>query len=239
MFIDKMSSKELFLEYTSDLDEINIDTHTFDESKYVGDYLWKHRKSQCVTIQRYTNTKRGNRYLGLLMYRQEGAGKLKKWEWVSFHVGFMPTDKGTMTLIFFGDQKIAVSFSPHFFNRYRERMLEYTDDWRLRARLSAADSLEKIVAIYIGRNLGVSWVETTSVYKNKTHIFAPIPDGVALLQWDSKLKRLQGNTFIVNDMLDEKQLYMLQQSIDYYKLSPEERSKVKAPSFISENDESS
>ncbi len=119
----------------------------------------------------------------------------------------------------------AVKYTPHFFMRYKERMMKVCD-WRLKNQLASADTLKKIVVVYMQRNLGTAWVETESVYKDKIHIFAPVPDGVSLLQWDDKHKVMQANTFITYDMLGEKQNGMVQMLKDYIKLNTEERKTI-------------
>ncbi len=239
MFIDTMSSRELFAEYEADLPEIQDSVLKFGETKYVNDYLLKHKKQARVIFRRQLTTKRGNHYLGIIIFQQIGGGKTKVWDWHSFHVGSMFTYKGIMTLMFFGEQKMAVSYSPHFFSRYKQRMLDVCDDWKLRAKLENTKTNDDIVALYVSRNLGVAWVETTSAYHNKLHIFAPIPDGVALLQWDKSVQRLQANTFITNDMLDERQQIMLDRALNYYNLSAEERKNIKTPTFMYDRDENS
>lgn len=209
MFIDTMSSVELLREYQADLEEIRGKIGAFDSSDYLKNYLWKRRKFQRVTITRQTNTSRNNRYLAVFIYEQAGTGEQKRWVWTSYHAGLMNTAKGLMVIMFYEDDNQAVKYTPHFFNRYKER-LSLVGDWKIRNQLNIADTQEKIASIYIQRNLGTAWIKTESVYKNKVHIFAPVPDGVTLIQWDSSLKTMQANTFITYDMLDGKQIEMIQ-----------------------------
>ena len=65
------------------------------------------------------------------------------------------------------------------------------------------------------------------------HIFAPVNDGVALLQWNKGKQLLQANTFVTNDMLNDKQLQMVEYAKTYFRLTNEERRKYKLPDFIS------
>lgn len=226
MFIETMSSTELLHEYQADLNEIQDRTIAYDGSEYVRNYLWKRRRQQRVVISKPIVTARGNRYLGVLIYTQNGFGTTKKWLWESYHVGFMNTSRGMMVLAFFAEKKMAVKYTTHFFQRYKSRMLEVCD-WKTKGALLSADTNEKIVATYIQRNLGSSWIETQSVYKDKTHVFAPVPDGVALMQWDDKRKTMQANTFVTYKMLDEKQNGMIERLVEFSKLSNEEQKKVK------------
>ena len=222
MFIDTMSSHELLQEYRADLKEIRQKTREFDKSEYLRNYLWKRRKLPRVVIQKPTSTSRNNKYLGVYIYEQFGNGKIKNWDWASYHSGMMNTDKGLIMVMFYEESGQAVKYTPHFFQRYKERLLKVCD-WKVRNQLNSATTQEQIATIYIQRNIGTAWIETKSVYKNKTHIFAPVPDGVTLLQWDSKHKTMQANTFITYDMLDEKQMEMILKLKAYSDLNSTER----------------
>ena len=230
MFIDTMTSTELLREYQADIEEIRQKTDSFDKSEYLNGYLRKHRKSQRVVITRHTKTSRNNKYLGVYIYCQVGKGKALHWTWASYHAAIMNTSRGQMIVTFYEENEQAVKYTPHFFQRYKERLMRVAD-WKLRNALNAADTQEKIATLYIQRNLGTAWIETKSVYKNKLHVFAPVPDGVTLLQWDDKYKTMQANTFITYDMLDQKQLDMVTSLKEYGKLSEEERKNVSDPTF--------
>ena len=84
----------------------------------------------------------------------------------------------------------------------------------------------------------MTWIETRSVFRNKVHIFGPVNDGVALLQWDKCRKLLQANTFVTMDMLDEKQTEMVNYARIYSSLSIEQRMKFKYPDFILDDENS-
>ena len=230
MFIDTMTSVELLQEYRADINEIRQKTDTFDQSEYLKEYLYKRRKLPRVVISRQTNTSRNNKYLGVYIYYQVGKGKVYHWTWASYHAAIMNTARGTMIVAFYEENNQAVKYTPHFFQRYKERLMNVAD-WKLKNALNAADTQEKIATLYIQRNLGTAWMETKSVYNDKLHIFAPVPDGVTLLQWDSKNKTMQANTFITYDMLDQKQLDMVTSLKKYANLSKEEREKADDPTF--------
>ena len=85
------------------------------------------------------------------------------------------------------------------------------------------------------RNLTMTWIETKSVFRNKIHIFGPVNDGVALLQWDKHRKLLQANTFVTMDMLDGKQLQMVRYAQIYISLPKAQRQKFRFPDFISDD----
>jgi hypothetical protein len=233
MFTDNMSSNELLDEYHSDLPFIQERALQFDESEYVNKHLFKRRKQSCVVITKPLKTPRGNRYLGIFIYVKNGKTKFtKQWEFSSFHIGFMNTFKGVTAIAFYADSKQALIFTPHFFRRYKERMLKICD-WALRNALNEAKTIEDLVGIYVKRNLGTTWIETESEFGNKVHIFAPVNDGVALLQWNKDKQLLQANTFVTNDMLNDKQLQMVEYAKAYFRLTNEERRKYKLPDFIS------
>lgn len=225
-----MTSAELLQEYQADINEIRQKTDSFDKSEYLKGYLWKRRKLPRVVITRHTNTSRNNKYLGVYIYEQVGSGRIMHWTWASYHAAMMNTVKGQMIVAFYEDNNQAVKYTPHFFQRYKERLMKVAD-WKLKNALNAAYTQEQIAALYFQRNLGTAWMETKSVYKNKTHIFAPVPDGVTLLQWDSKYKTMQANTFVTYDMLDQKQVDMITSLKEYGNLSDEERKKVNDPTF--------
>lgn len=237
MFIDSMSSKELLTEYSADLPELQVLTERFDHSDYVTRHLKKRKKNQKVVITKIFTTSRGNRYLGLLFYYQAGFGKNKGWDWSSYHIGLMNSYKGLCALAFFKESKQALKFAPHFFRRYKERFMRIAD-WQTRNELTSAKTLPDTIAIYMKRNLSITWIQTKSVFRNKIHIFGPVNDGVALLQWDNHAKILQANTFVTEDMLDEKQTEMVKYAKIYFSLSKAQRKKFQFPDFLLNDDSS-
>ena len=100
MFEEGMSSNELLDEYRLDLADIQEKTVRFDNSEYVTRYLWKRHKQPTVILTKVFTSFRGNNYLGILIYFQSGAGKSKKWDWSSFHIGLMNTGKGISAIAF-------------------------------------------------------------------------------------------------------------------------------------------
>ncbi len=237
MFIDSMSSNELLTEYSADLPELQVLTDRFDRSDYVSKYLRKRKKSLKVVITKVFTTSRGNRYIGLLCYCQSEFGKNKGWNWASYHIGLMNSYKGLCAVAFFNDSKQALKFVPHFFRRYKERFLKIAD-WQTRNELMCAKTLLDLIAIYMKRNLSITWIQTKSVFRNKVHVFGPVNDGVALLQWDKQAKVLQANTFVTENMLDEKQMEMVKYAKIYFSLSKAQRKKFQFPDFLL-NDENS
>ena len=230
MLIDTMTGNQLYQEYHADLEEIRRRTLAFDKSKYVDTYLRKHNKQDTAVITQCLNTQRNNRYLGILIYEKAGTGKVKGWNWSSYHIAFMETSRGIMTLAFYEKTQQTIVYTPHFFRRYKERMYNIAD-WKLRLRLDSANSIEDIAKIYIERNPCSAWIRTRSVFYNKMHIFSPVSDGVALMQWNTDRQVLQGNTFVTPDMLNEKQIKMAEDAIYYLSLDQEERTKLNFPDF--------
>lgn len=231
MFEETMSGSELLDEYRLDLADIQAKTLRFDGSDYVTRYLWKHHKQPTVILTKVFVSSRGNSYLGILVYFQTGIGKTKKWDWSSFHVGLMDTSKGVSAIAFYAKSQQAIKFNPHFFIRYKERFLEVCD-WQTRNQLTMAKNIIDVIGIYMKRNLTMTWIETKSVFRDKIHIFGPVNDGVALLQWSKRHRTLQANTFITMDMLDEKQSEMVKYAKIYISLSKAQRKKFRFPDFI-------
>lgn len=184
-----------------------------------------------VVMTKIFHTSRGNRYLGLLCYYLTGTGKSKSWDWTSYHIGLMNSCKGQCAIAFFNESNQALKFSPHFFKRYKERYATIAD-WRTRNELNSARSLSDVIAIYMKRNLSITWIQTKSVFYNKIHIFGPVNDGVALLQWDKKLQVLQANTFLTENMLNEKQKKMVEYAKLYISLPKAQRKKFQFPDFL-------
>ncbi len=231
MFEETMSSNELLDEYRLDLADIQDKTIRFDKSDYVKRYLWKHHKQPTVILTKIFVSSRGNSYLGILAYFQTGIGKAKKWDWTSFHIGLMDTSKGVSAIAFYTESQQAIKFNPHFFTRYKERFLNVCD-WQTRVQLSSAKNIIDVIGIYMKRNLTMTWIETKSVFRDKVHIFGPVNDGVALLQWSKRHRTLQANTFVTMDMLDEKQAEMVKYAKIYISLSKAQRKKFRFPDFI-------
>lgn len=232
-----MSSKELLAEYSADLPELQQLTHKFDNSDYVSKCLKRQRKSPKVVLTKVFSTTRGNRYIGLLFYYKAGSGKQHGWQWASFHIGLMNSYKGLCAVACFGENNKALKFTPHFFKRYKERYLKVAD-WQTRNRLICAKTMIDIITIYMERNLSIAWIETKNVFRHTVHIFGPVNDGVALLQWDKQNKVLQANTFVTEDMLDEKQTQMVKYAKIYFALTKEERKQFKFPDFIADDEDS-
>ncbi len=234
MFEETLSGSELLDEYRLDLADIQAKTLRFDGSDHVARYLWKHHKQPTVILTKVFVSSRGNSYLGILVYFQTGVGKAKKWDWSSFHVGLMNTGKGVSAIAFYTESKQTIRYNPHFFKRYQERFMRVCD-WQTRSRLSMAKDIIDVIGVYMKRNLTMTWIETKSVFRNKVHIFGPVNDGVALLQWDKSRKLLQANTFVTMDMLDEKQTEMVRYAKTYISLSKAQRKKFRFPDFISDD----
>lgn len=228
---EDMSGNGLIEEYRMDLPELQEKTLRFDRSDYMTGYLWKRHKQSCVTVAKAFTTANGHKYLGILIYVQTGIGKQKKWDWSSFHVRLMNTPKGECAIAFYTESGQAIKFTPHFFERYKERFANVCG-WKERGELASAKTLTDIIAVYMKRNLSITWIETKSVFRDKIHIFAPVNDGIALLQWSRNRKLLQANTFVTMDMLDDKQMEMVRYARTYLSLSKEDRKKFKYPGFI-------
>lgn len=231
MFEETMSSDEFLDEYRLDLPDIQAKTLRFDKSDYVARYLWRHHKQPQVIMTKLFNSFRGNSYLGILVYLQTGVGKTKKWDWSSFHIGLMRTCNGVVAIAFYTESKLAIKYNPHFFQRYQERFIKVCD-WQTRSQLTMAKNIIDVMGIYMKRNLTMTWIETKSVFRDKVHIFGPVNDGVALLHWSKRHRILQANTFVTMDMLDEKQVEMVEYAKIYLSLTKAQRKKFRFPDFI-------
>lgn len=204
MFIQNMTSRELVQEYCSDLPEIEQNNERIDNSAYVADLLRKNRKRNEVCFVRYFKTARHNTYINLFKYikKVESTRQSTKWNWQVWSFGIMSTYKGTCAIGFFEEASLAIVFQAHFFNRYKERLMKVCD-WQIRNQLTQAKTVEDIIPIYIKRNPIITWINTKSKFDDKEHIFAPVNDGVALIQWDGE--NIQANTFITEDMFSYQQ----------------------------------
>ena len=211
MFIQNMTSRELVQEYRLDLPEIEGNNERIDNSTYVSDLLKKHRKKNEVCFVRYFKTVRNNTYINLFKYtrKAESTRKSVKWNWQVWSFGIMSTYKGTCAIGFFEEASLAIVFQAHFFNRYKERLMKVCD-WQTRNQLAQAKTVEDIIPIYIKRNPATTWINTKSKFGDKEHIFAPVNDGVALIQWDGE--NIQANTFITEDMFSYQQRGMAGQA---------------------------
>ncbi len=208
MFIQNMTSKELVKEYKFDLPEIESFNNRIDGSSFVADLLKKGRKKDCVCFVRYCKTSRNNTYINVFKYyrKSESTRRDIRWGWQVWSFGLMQTFKGTCAIGFFEEALLAIVFQAHFFQRYKERLMKVCD-WQTRNQLSQAKRIEDIIAIYIKRNPITTWMNTKSKFGDKEHIFAPVNDGVALIQWDGE--SIQANTFITEDMYSLQQLDMV------------------------------
>lgn len=230
MFLESMSGQELLNEYSADLLELQGKTLRYDCSDKVNKYLKKHHKDEVVVISRLFNTSRNNQYLGILVHQRINTGKNKDWALTSYHFGLTNTRKGLCAIAFYQQGNQTLILTPHFFNRYKERYSKLAD-WKTLRDFRQAKTLIDIIAIYFRRNLTITWIETDAVFRDTTHIFAPIDDGVALIQWDSSRKQLRANTFVTEDMLTNRQLKMVGYARAYIGMSPEERAKYDCPDF--------
>lgn len=231
----KMTSGELLNEYESDLPEIQELTVRYFNSNYVTDYLKKRRKKSKVIINKVCTTSSGNRYLGILVCVQNGAGKNKRWMLdICFHAGLMKSHRGTCVIIFYQNSRQTIRILPHFFHRYKERFTKVCD-WKMSSALIAAQSIEDIAALYFRRNLGITWIETPVEYNGQAHIFAPVSDGVMLLQWSRDKKVLQANTFITFNMLNKEQKEMVGYAKIYQSMPLSQRMQYGSPDFINES----
>lgn len=231
MFEETMSGSQLLDEYYADLQDIQTQTLRFDGSDYVCRYLWKRHKQSQVILTKIFTSQRYNRYLGILIYTQSGIGKSKQWNMSSFHIGLMETSRGLCAISYYTESNQAIKYTSHFFQRYRERYLAICD-WQIRNQLRAAKTIVDIAEIYMKRNLSMTWIETKSVFRSKVHIFGPVNDGVALLQWDKNRKLLQANTFVTEDMLDDKQSDMVKYAKIYISLPKAQKKKFRFPDFV-------
>lgn len=237
MFIETMTGKELFGEYYADLSEIQAKTLSFDRSEYIANYLWKRHKQTRVVVTKSFTTSRNNTYIGLLTYTQSGIGKKKMWNMFSIHVGLMNTARGPCAIVFYEDSQKAIKFTSHFFRRYKERLMPVTD-WKTRNDLARAKSDMDIISIYIKRNPSMTWIETETEFRDNVHIFGPVNDGVALLQWNKRNKLLQANTFVTPNMLNAKQSKMVAYTNTYLSLPKAQRMKYQFPYFIQDDENS-
>lgn len=237
MFEEKMSGSQLLDEYHADLEDIQFQTLQFDRSAYISDLLKKCKGQKQVIITGSSSSSRGNAYLTILIYDCLGNGKENAWSLTSFNIGLMNTAKGICAISFYEKSKSVVKFTAHFFRRYKQRFKRICEQ-QIRTQLEQLESIVDIVLFYMKRNLSMTWIETGAVYSHIVHIFCPVSDGVALLQWDKRKKLLQANTFITMDMLDKKQNKIANYAIIYSAFSEEQKKQFGLPDFAT-NDKTS
>lgn len=211
MFIQNMTTEEMAREYHADLPEIEAKNKRIDGTEYVVKSLYKARKTGKLYFVRHYTTARNNKYINVFEYikSNDSKGKNLKWDWNVRSVALMQTYKGTCAIAFFGNADIAIVFQQHFFVRYKQRLLSVCD-WRTKNELNNAKTIEDIIAVWIKRNPDISWINTKVKFGDKEHVFAPIKDGVILIQWGENT--IQANTFITNNMCSDKQFQMVSQA---------------------------
>lgn len=233
MFNLKMSSYEMLEEYRADVQDVLFQAERFDCSEFVRKLLRRKRKEQLVVVDHIFKAKSGNRYLCLYFYLKSDNSPNFYWimaEYIMF--GLIDTAEGVYAIAFYLDVEQALLLTPHFFERYKERMFESVAPWQIRQQLILAKSTPEIMKVYFSENPSITWIETENVFHNRTHIFAPVNDGVALLQWDKKMQLLKANTFITESMLNENQLTMLGYARAFLDMPKSERDKYQAPDFL-------
>lgn len=233
MLSERMSGHEMLEEYDRDLTVVQQQTLRYIESDYMQRLLHRHRRQQSLVTSKVFTLPNGNRYIGVVMFQQYGFGKRKGWSMESYHYGLLKAGNKLCAIAYCRDKGQAIKYTPHFFRRYKERF-GHVCGWQARGELLASQNLTDLMAIYIKRNVGIVWIETEAVFRDKVHIFGVVNDGVVLLQWDNSRKVLQANTFVTFDMLDEKQAQMVYYAIKYSTLTEEERQKYAAPDFVSD-----
>ena len=149
-----------------------------------------------------------------------------------YHIGISSDGDVFTAYMYLHSTKKAVRFTSHFFERYRERVVK--------SRIMTSSMIDcyndlGLIGLFAARNKDITWIETETVFAEKVHIFAPINDGVVLLQWDSDKKVLQANTFVTEDMLSKKQLEMVGWARAYPNLSEEQKAIQPAPDFTTED----
>lgn len=226
-----MSGSELLDEYFLDLKDVQAKTLRFNQSEFVKRKLRKRPKDPKILISKVFVSNRGNKYLVLLSYSEPGNDVRRTRLMSSYHIGLLDTAKGLSAIIFYAESGQAVKYTPHFFSRYRERFMKVCD-WQTRNALHSSKNTMDIVGIYMMRNLTMTWIETKSVFRNKIHVFGPVEDGVALLQWDTNHELLQANTFVTMDMLNDNQTQMVKSAKAYLALSEDQRMQYKFPDFL-------
>lgn len=227
MFSNLQTGKEILKEYCDDLVDLRRQTIEYSLSTKVAQYFQKHRRQDTITLTPRFRTSLNNEYFGVLIYSKDKNSRVLD----AYHVGLVDTPRGKCALTFLLSSHNVLQITPHFAERYKERYSKVSE-WNTRGALVAAKTFEEIIKIFIIRNHDIIWVETKTAFRNKLHIFAPIPDGVMLLQWDRKRQLLQANTFITYDMLSEKQMWFVEEAYKYHLLTPEERAKLPHPEFI-------
>ena len=197
MFIDTMTSQELYEEHCKDKVELSEYQDSVDTSPYVSKLLMKNRKSKSVSFMKERKTKRGNTYLIVFIY-EKGAGvaAMASWYLKVYVVGRVCHRKCDYYIVFYDNWRAAALMQPHFFFRYRERFSKVCD-WKVRNAFTACKTLDDIVFVYVRRNertLPIGCNTKKGEKKDILHLSCAIPDGMALFDWDGRIFR--ANTYI-------------------------------------------
>lgn len=212
MYVQSMTTDEMAREYHADLAEIDEFNKRIDSSSYVAKMFNKAKKAGRFCFARFYTTSRKNRYVNVYQYvKTKSTQQVARWDWSVCSMALMQTNKGVSVVSFFADATMAIVFQQHFFARYKQRLLE-AGDWKTKNELLNATTTEKLIAVWARRNPNIIWMNTKTKFQDMEHIFAPIEDGIVLMQWDGK--HIQANTFITKDMCSKKQLEMVTQAED-------------------------
>lgn len=211
MYIQNMTTEEMVREYRADLPEIERFNNHIDQSEFVAKQLNKSRKSGKLCFVRYCTTTRNNKYINVFQYvkTRDSTYKSVKWDWAVRSIALMQTYKGVCAIGLFDSANIAIVFQQHFFVRYKQRLSEICD-WKTKNELQKTSTIEDIIAVWAKRNPDIIWINTKCKFDDREHIFAPINDGVILIQWDGQ--HIQANTFITEGMYSKKQEELLNQA---------------------------
>ena len=229
----------MYSEYMKDMPELGRLAERFSRSAYIKRMERKNRnkKSFHATHKFYLNCGKGfgNTYHSIFRFVHSVPPyyplRQSEWDWVSLiHIGIVPTHKGTCPTLFYSAAGAAVMFTPHFFKRYRERMMDFTS-WPEYSEFYSCKDTESLACLFVKRNADIVWINTDSVYGDIQHIFSPVKDGVALVQWDMKKDQLRANTFITFDMLNDDQTKMLNYAKIYTTYSEKDRNRHPKPDF--------
>lgn len=233
---NRWSSRGLYETYLEDRPEIDRFVERITDGEFTDRLIRRHRKDTEAFVSRMFRLAGGREYLVSLAYSAKGTGKSKQWFLATSQFRLVKRSQGLCAVSFFDDSRQALLFTPHFFFRYRERFGQKAD-WKTRNRLAAAKELTAIMSVYFGRNKSITWIETEAAFRDAVHIFAPVTDGVALLQWSRNKRLLQANTFLTHDMLSKRQKEMVGWAETYIAMTDEERAAYDVPDFASDNPE--
>lgn len=162
----------------------------------------KYKKHLSVYFYRKRKTPRGNTML-FLFWLNRGSVK-ENWKEGKSSLFLMETGKERYMLA--GSRHTILRFTPHFFKRYKERMI-LEGDPDIKALLGSAKDLLQVATVFCMRNMTriIVFEKSDKDRYGMTESLCPVKDGVILCTETRKMTFIQANTFLTKGALNRMQ----------------------------------